>query len=1131
VQNLSSFLKKINYKKQPDSNLVTEIKQKQDYIKNNCPNNEEDAKKRIDEMIESSGHYTTILNDNRIDLTVKHNNKPVAIFEVKSPKNRSEMISLSNINRKALHEIIINLLEMQEREELPLYVVITNGIEWYAMYTETLLLYLDIEIKSPDIRIALDLTNNKQVLPFYKQSSLNKKDKYYVLSQYLGSEVNFLAKCTKSIFVFYKPEDIAVFLSEDILAGQYNPNVNNKLNSDFYSALLYIFGLKEVKEASKKQIVPNKIPNTFYHQISSRLSMKNSSLKEDELYEKTLELIIIWLNRILFLKLFEGRLILFNNGDKRYKFMDINRITTTTKLKQLFFEVLAVPENKRINQHFKDIPYLNSSLFEEKPIEKKLSISDVAGDEKIPYYGSTVLSGTDNKRKKGSVKLLDYLFEFLDAFDFSTEQTKDLIRQSDLISPAVLGLVFEKINGYKDGSYYTPSTITDYMAENAVKMAITSKVNETFATKYKDFNSFESAFFAGHLDKEKVRDIVYNLLILDPAVGSGHFLVSALNVLLYIRWRLFSFDDQEIRSDFNVVLENNDVRYKWQNGKIFEYKRPTKEKPNEKAQRFQEAIFNTKRDIIENNLFGVDINPKAVEIARLRLWIELLKNAYYTKESDYTRMETLPNIDINIREGDSLRAPIIEVPSSLFSQGNRQLIVEYKKLFKSYQNAAGEEKQRLKEEINKKRTTILSNAKAESYDKLIWTIDFPQILTDDGKFIGFDIVIANPPYVRIYRDNIKPSMVKYLKENYESAFKKFDLYVVFIEKGVKLLKERGIITYIVPDKWISQSYGQKLRNLILKKCKIISLIDLTNQKIFEATVNNFVFTFMRDNRNESNYFLYATDITLSNKKYIKQSKLQKDKPFLLNISDKDERIVEKINTQSIKVKDICYVNWGCRPSPQKEYIADYKVNDLYKPLIRGRNIEKYYIEPNKKWVKYVSSMYNPLFKDLFENTTIVFKDIIGKGNITASLNKNNYYSDFTVINLLKWEDYKNSDAKRKKFPISYEKYSFYNIKFVLGLVNSKLISFYFNKTMRNGLHTLPNNVKKLPIPRISEPQQQPFIDLANQILAITSKNSYNLKRDTEDNEKVKELESQIDQMVYKLYNLTPEEIKIVEESK
>jgi len=1181
VKDLSSFLKKINYKKQPDSNLVVEIKQKQNYIKNNCPNNEEETKAKISDMIKSAGNYTTVLNKNRVDLTIKHNNKPVAIFEVKAPKNSNEMISLGGINRKALHEIIINLLETQERGDLPLYAVITNGMQWYVISSESLLLFIS-EIENPYLRNALGLSSGKgQTLPFPQQLDL-KKDKYIVLSQYLKNETDFLMQCAKNMLIFSKPEDVALFLSEDVFAGQYNPNVGNKLNSDFYGELLYIFGLKEVKRENKKQIVPNEVSNTFYHQISSKLNMKNPPPKEDELYEKALELIIIWLNRILFLKLFEGRLILFNSGDKRFRFMNADRITTTTKLKQLFFEVLAVPEDKRANHLFKDIPYLNSSLFEEKPIEGALSISDIAGDDEIPYYDSTVLSETNGKKKKGNVKLLNYLFEFLDAFDFSSETVKNLITQSSLISPAVLGLIFEKINGYKDGSYYTPTTITDYMADTAIKGAIVSKVNRALNRQFEDYAKLKTAYFnpqgLSMKEKVKVEEIINNLRILDPAVGSGHFLVSALNVLFYIKWSLdlgAEINKSNLNlSRFNVFFDGGDLFFTDRN-EPFVYRRDDRE-----SQAFQEYLFNTKQFIIENSLFGVDINPKAVEIARLRMWIELLKNTYYKPDGT---METLPNIDINIKQGNSLLASIVERNTGLFPAN----ITELKKLHKQYKETTWHEKYEIEQKIQEWRAQFIRESHIESnYNDLIWTIDFPETINDNGDFIGFDIIVANPPYIKEYTN--RKAFTGLRESPYYQG--KMDIWYLFACKGIDMLRDNsGVLAFIAQNNWVTSYGASKLRNKVIKSTRILKLLDFGDYKIFEkAGIQTMVMMFKRDDKTDNyrfdyrrlaaNHGCFQDILDLLNKKsnqnieylmpVISRSKYLNMPLTFNNLTI--ENILKKICKQSnfkiygteIAQGIVCPQDYVIKRTKKKLgnqfNIRDgifvlnnneknsipftKKEKELIKPYYTTKELERYRANKNNsEWIIYTDSRFkNPISIKPYPNIKKhldKFQKIITSDNKPYGLHRARdakFFRGEKIISVRKC-------AKPAFTYTDFECYvsaAFYviktkrvNSKYLTGLLNSKLIEFYLRykgKMQGNNYQIDKEPLLALPIIKPADKKQKKVIDIVDKILSLTKDEDY-LENPTKQ-VRVKGYEQQIDQMVYNLHNLTPEEIKTVEES-
>lgn len=257
---------------------------------------------------------------------------------------------------------------------------------------------------------------------------------------------------------------------------------------------------------------------------------------------------------------------------------------------------------------------------------------------------------------------MDYLFQFLDAYDFASEGTEDWQKDNkQLINASVLGKVFEKINGYRDGSIFTPAFITMYMCRQSIRLAVVEKFNETLSEKGKKlFDKFDDIknYTSRHYKTEdvlKANEIINSLHICDPAVGSGHFLVSALNEIIAIKAELGILADDKGNnlSGYEIEIVNDELIITDQQGNPIEYKLQNGKPISKEVQRLQKTLFHQKQTIIENCLFGVDINPKSVLICRLRLWIELLKNAYY-KETEYTELETLPNIDINIKCGNSL---------------------------------------------------------------------------------------------------------------------------------------------------------------------------------------------------------------------------------------------------------------------------------------------------------------------------------------------------------------------------------------------------------------------------------------------------------------------------------------------
>ncbi|EFU6159830.1 class I SAM-dependent DNA methyltransferase, partial [Campylobacter coli] len=282
------------------------------------------------------------------------------------------------------------------------------------------------------------------------------------------------------------------------------------------------------------------------------------------------------------------------------------------------------------------------------------------------------------KAKKGQVRLLEYLFEFLDSFDFgSDDEQSEILSQKELISSSVLGNVFEKLNGYKEGSFYTPSFITSYMCKESITKVVLDKFNAQFDLDAKDISELRKSLRKE--DKKAQKELLNSIKICDPAVGSGHFLVSALNCLLSIYDELNLFDEE-----FYLEVQNDEILITGRKGEFIEYKRPST--PKDKAHLIQQELFHTKKDIIENNLFGVDINPNSCEITKLRLWIELLKHSFYQSFDDenYHDLKTLPNIDINIKCGNSL-VSYFETGKSLNHYPNiKERINKYKRIVKDY---------------------------------------------------------------------------------------------------------------------------------------------------------------------------------------------------------------------------------------------------------------------------------------------------------------------------------------------------------------------------------------------------------------------------------------------------------------
>ena len=275
-----------------------------------------------------------------------------------------------------------------------------------------------------------------------------------------------------------------------------------------------------------------------------------------------LELCITWVNRLLFLKLLEAQLVKYHKGDRSYLFLNTAQVFDFDELGNLFFQVLAeVPSNRRndLAEKFIKVPYLNSSLFERTELERKaLDIGNLDNRLLFPLFPNTVLKDTSGKRKSGSLTTLQYIFEFLDAFDFTSEGAAEIqYENKNLINASVLGLIFEKINGYKEGSFFTPGFVTMYMAKEAIQQTVIQKFNEVKGWACSNIE----ALYNRIEDKREANAIINSITICDPAVGSGHFLVSALNELIAIKSELKVLIDRSGKTlrDYNIEVINDNL--------------------------------------------------------------------------------------------------------------------------------------------------------------------------------------------------------------------------------------------------------------------------------------------------------------------------------------------------------------------------------------------------------------------------------------------------------------------------------------------------------------------------------------------------------------------------------------------
>ncbi len=1149
------------------------------------------------------------------------------LIEAKKP-NSKEFITHTKVNSKALHETILYYFRNREYSFSLKFIIITD---FYKFYIFKISEFEELFYKNPSFKKLFEEFCNPNSLfkgnteEFYKEVAKLIENSKENLKGFL-IDLTFLKDKQKSNFK--NLASIYKTFHRDFLLNEFNPNDANSLNNAFYKELLYILGLCESKQNSKLIIAKSEESKeeqgTFYTAINSKLKEEN--------FETILKLLILWLNRILFLKLIESNLVRFND-DKNLKFLNFKKIPDFDKLSELFFEVLAKEKSTRKKSEFAYLPYLNSSLFEKQSIENTLEISSLSNDLKLFYYKNTVLKDDKCKAKKGQVGLLEYLFEFLDSFDFGSDEQSEILSQKELISSSVLGNVFEKLNGYKEGSFYTPSFITSYMCKESITKVVLDKFNAQFDLDAKDISELRKSLRKE--DKKAQKELLNSIKICDPAVGSGHFLVSALNVMLSIYDELNLFDEE-----FYLEVQNDEILITGRKGEFIEYKRPST--PKDKAHLIQQELFHTKKDIIENNLFGVDINPNSCEITKLRLWIELLKHSFYQSFDDgnYHDLKTLPNIDINIKCGNSL-VSYFETGKSLNHYPNiKERINKYKRIVKDYKEGFYTDKSHINQEIKNLKISFKNfcfadkfkkemkgfNDKCEKYSKKYgnflavddenlkffvsanltlfdfdekeaikefanlkkeydnifnlesnhpfeWRFEFPEILDDDGNFKGFDLIIGNPPYIR--QEELK-ELKPHLAKNYKVYKGTSDIYTYFYELGFNVLKENGILSFITSNKYTRAGYGEALREFLLKNTCILKYIDLNGIKVFDsATVDTSILSFEKIKIKENTFkYLSLNNELLKNYDFeisaikeflnISQNSLSKES-FAFN-DESTNALKTKIEKLGTPLKDWhgLNINYGIKTGlneafiitteKKDEILANCKDEDekertakLIRKMLRGRDIKRYsyewaglwvinthngYKSKNGEKIKAINIEHYPSLKKHFDEFYLQLEKRSDKGLTPYNLRNCAYIEEFEKEKIVYPETTQGAYFVYDNKGIFLEKTAFFivceNLKYLLGLLSSNLITYYyknFSQGCKLGIKGYQYNkhaLENLPLPKINSKNEK----LANELISLVDEI---LKAKEQDkNANTQELENKINSLVYKLYNLTEEEIKIIE---
>ncbi len=1209
------------------------------FLETNQQENENHHNDAFNDLLKSVFKYK-VKPTKKIDSAIlNENNEVEVIIEFKALKNPNEFIKKGDLNVKAFHEsLLYYLIERKNGNNNLKHLILATIKELYIIDANE----FEVFNKDKEIKKAFENCHDK------KGNDPRTKAFYDVCQKRL----NELDHSLKYHHISLKKENLALIyqaLSPNFLLKIPKYSDANTLNKDFYEELLHILGLEEQNDKGKILIKPSRTQNS----LSTALKGSYNNLDDEE----AMALLIAWNNRILFLRLLESLLISFEHFKE--SFLTTENFENFNDLNTLFFEVLAKKNSERLPEIKEDkilgkIPYLNSSLFDKTPLELKGYEIKLLDNKSLEIYPKSVLKKHEDYQKEKDLPLLEYFFAFLRLYKFTTTP-KDIKDNTDtsesrLINPSVLGLVFEKLNGYKEGSFYTPSFITSYMCKESITPIVLDKFNQTYKIECDNLTELKN-YLKNSYKEDKRKEYLQDLLTLrvcDPAVGSGHFLVSALNEMVWIAFKLGL-----IASLYacDLKLENDEIIIHTPEDKIFNYTIPHSE--NDPHHQIQKELFELKKDIIENCLFGVDINPNSCEITKLRLWIELLKYSYYIfeKGKNTNALETLPNIDINIKCANSLisrfnlnddlkKIPNIKQkiqeykdlvaqykdPNPLYPLNKADLINKIQDLkntfsltlkdpktkaelekaiekhIKDYNYFALDDKSLLaglnyftpslfgtpklspKEEeeafasygriraLRKKLDDALSGG--EYQNAFEWRFEFPEVLDDEGDFLGFDCIIGNPPYIRQeHIKDLKPLLEKQYQDFYNSTA---DIYTYFFALAYHLLKERGFNAFITSNKYARAKYGAKLREWLLKKTTIVSYMELNALKVFEsAAVDTSIMNFIKQTPLKESVFEYyeptpndKDDLKSTPFLPMKQNALSTESFIFANATLLDLR--DKIESVGTPLKDWdIQINYGIKTGANEAFIIPTEKRDailnacktqeerertegLIKPILRGKDIKRYSYEWAHLWVINTHNGYTSDLKSKIHPIDIAKYPAIkthldthydtiatrsDQGDTPYHLRNCAYLEDFEKEKIVYGEIVQeprfyldNGEcelgyfyAEATSFILTGE-----HLHYLLGMLHSKLITFAF-KTFyaggglgESGYRYKKAFIERLPIPKITEKNQElahKITDGAKQILALKEKDP---KANTQ------QLEKEIDALVYQLYNLTDEEIKTIE---
>ncbi len=823
-------------------------------------------------------------------------------------------------------------------------------------------------------------------------------------------------------------------------------------------------------------------------------------------------------------------------------------------LEPIFFEVLNKEQRSRreefSGESYSLIPYLNGGLFSphEDDYYKRPN-----GEQSL-YHNTLVIPDS----------WLNELFEILETYNFTIDENTSFDEELS-IDPEMLGRIFENllaeinpetgVSARKStGSYYTPRVIVDYMVDESLLLYLQehTKVPEEKLRAVVSYDlSDDAEYKLTEEEKKLVVQSLGKLKLLDPACGSGAFPIGALQKIVFIL--------QQIDPDGKHWLQ-----------KQLENAHPEFRRDIEKKFSNRELDFLRKLGIIRKCIFGVDIQPIATEIARLRCFLTLIVDERIDDEAENRGIKPLPNLDFKFVTANSLVGlPKFDDTTQTAMFDNHEKIDELKIIRDQYFNAYGIEREQLKTEFVTAQKKLVDQLVEEHGYIGVVKAKLTQSLTSWEPFThkssswfdpewmfglnGFDIVIANPPYVQFQKLDLQLRNILREHANYESQS---DLWYFFVYKAFDLLRNNGKLTLIVSNYFLQAGHGGTLRKFITDNLKLVSLTDFVGSHVFENVgIHNLIV--IMEKMNAPNYdFAYGKYSSLkqicdNSQDVIIINKSALGKTWSL-VNDTDSQLLKKLSQMGKQLSSFCKISNGIKSGEDSVFVfaKNSENTKIEKTLLRGylknSNIHRYHIDNPKKVVIYSHSSISLDDYPLFASFILPFKQLLedkwrlrGESNDYWKLYRprEEVYSSHKQLIITPYRTNKIGFAFNEDYLSGTDTYIILNCSAeiteisLLAILNSRLIRWFYEKIgKRKGdiFEIATSELSRIPIVFPSDQISETLSLNVSNIISILKETDFS--QDAVKCSDLHKFETQIDQLVYKLYGLSPEDIEIVEAS-